>query len=176
MKRFLLLLVVVLVFGFVWWTSRRDDGGGGKAPDEQLAEHTRAMCKIAKAGIDHPDDGVRKLFRYYGQQGPAIASEWAHLLVLIERIDDDRKHDDRARLAARRIHAPAIACQRTFQRFADAVEDDEAASARLQRGVDRLGRTLEILFGQDGGALAPVPFAATERLDLMLRAATVAPR
>jgi hypothetical protein len=164
MKRWLLLLVVVLVFGFVWWSSR----GSRKAPDERLADHTRRLCKIAAAGIEHPDDGVRAMFHYYGKQGPTMAKDWADLLVLIERIDDDRAHDERARLASRRLHAPAIACARTFQQFAKAVEDDEDASSRLQRGVDRLGRTIELILGGGGARALLPPLAGADALDAVL--------
>jgi hypothetical protein len=163
MKRLFLFLVVVLVIGMVWCTTR----DSRKLPDERLADHTRAMCKIAAAGIDAPDDGVRRMFRYYGDQGPTMAKEWAELLVLIERIDDDRAHDERARQASRRIQAPAIRCAQTFQRFADAVERDHKASARLQRGLDRFGRTIEILFGGKGGALVPGPLAPAWPLDVL---------
>ena len=163
MKRWFLFVVVVVVIGLVWWSQR----GEARAPDQRLANHARAMCKIAAAGVEHPDDGVARMFRYYGTQGPAMAHDWAELLVIIERIDDDRAHDDRARLAARRIYAPAAACLDTFQRFADAVEDDPAASARVERGMTRFGRTLEILFG-GGGDFLRQPFGGLGRLDALI--------
>ena len=151
MKRVVLFLVVALVIALVWWMTR----DGRRLPDERIADHTRAMCKIAKAGIEAPDDGVKRMFRYHGEHGPVMARDWAELLVLIERIDDDRAHDERARVAARRIHAPAARCAQTFQRFAEAVERDPAAKARLERGLERFSRTLEILFGNGGRGLAP---------------------
>ena len=163
MKRWLLVLVVVVVFGLVWWSQR----GRGLAPDERLAGHARAMCQIAAEGVEHPDDGVARMFHYYGRRGPAMAHDWAELLVLIERIDDDRAHDDRARLAAKRMHAPAAACAETFSRFAQAVEDDPAASARLDRGMKRFGRTLEILLGGSGDFLR-APFGDLSRLAPLL--------
>lgn len=163
MKRWWLVLVVLVVLGLVWWTSR----GSRSAPDERLAAHTRALCKIAGAGVEHPDDGVARLFRYYGDRGPAMARDWAELLVLIERIDDDRAHDQRAALAARRLHAPAAACAETFARFAEAVESDPAASARLERGVRRLSRTIEIIAG-GGGAAGWLPLPGVGQLDALL--------
>ena len=169
MKRWSLVLAVAIVFGLVW-SSRRD---GGRLPDERIADHTRAMCKIAAAGVRAPDEGVQRLFRYYGDHAPTMAKEWAELFVIIERIDDDRAHDERARQAARRIHAPAIACARTFQQFAEAVEHDEAASARLQRGLERLGRTIEIISGNGGrAALFPLPLEQVQaaRLDALVGA------
>ena len=155
MKRVVLFLVVALVIALVWWMSR----DGRRSPDERIADHTRELCKIAKAGIEAPDDGVRRMFRYHGDKGPAMARDWAELLVLIERIDDDRAHDERARLAARRIHAPAARCAQTFQRFADAIERDPAAKQRLERGLERFSRTLEILFGGKRSAGVPAPLA-----------------
>ena len=163
MKRAILFLVVVIVIGLVWWSQR----GAALAPDQRLANHAQAMCKIAAAGALHPDDGVARLFRYYGERGPAMAHDWAELLVIIERIDDDRAHDDRARLAQRRIYAPAAACLDTFQRFADAVEDDPAASARVERGMTRFSRTIEILFG-GGRDFLHQPFGGLDRLDALL--------
>ncbi|HVV82158.1 MAG TPA: hypothetical protein VHE35_03735 [Kofleriaceae bacterium] len=163
MKRVLLVLVAVVVFALVWWVAR----GSRKAPDERLAEHTRAMCKIAAGGISDPDDGVRRMFRYYGEQGPTMAKEWAELLVTIERIDDDDAHDARARLASRRLRAPAIACAQTFQRFGDAIERSPEASARVERGVERFSRTLEILFGEDGGAVLTAPFGGVDGMNAL---------
>ena len=152
MKRWFLFLVVVVVIALVWWTSR---GRGVGAPDQRLAGHARALCKIAAHGAEHPDDGVRQMFRYYAERGPAMAKDWAELLVVIEAIADDDAHDARARLAARRVHEPLAACARTFERFGQAVEEDPEASARLERGMTRLGRTLEILMG--GGNLFTAP-------------------
>ena len=37
----------------------------------------------------------------------------------------------------------------TWMEFFEAVDDDPAADALLERGVERLGRTLEIIFGED---------------------------
>ena len=166
MKRLVLVIVVLVVFGVVWWAAR----GGGKAPDQRLADHARALCKIAAAGADDPEAGVGQMFRYYRERGPAMARDWAALLVAIERIDDDRAHDERARLAARRLHAPLAACAPTFERFGRAVEADPAASARLQRGMERLGRTIEILVGGGGGDLLRMPLGDLGRKDGMLSA------
>lgn len=139
-----LVIVVIAAVGTFWLTARDRP----PTPDERIVAHTRALCGIAEDGIAAPRDGVARLFRYHGDHGPAMARDWAELLVLIERIDDDRAHDRRAREAARRIHAPMRRCEPIFERFARAVEGDPAASALLERGMTRLGRTLEILFGK----------------------------
>ena len=135
---------------------------GRPAPDERIARHHRAMCTIAEQGAKAPRDGVRKMFRYHGEKGPDMARDWAELLVLIERIDDDRRHDERARQAAKRIHKPLLDCAAAFERFSDAVAKDPEASELLERGVTRLSRTLEILFGGKQSS----PLEALELLDL----------
>lgn len=118
------------------------------APDERLAGHFRKLCEIAEDGIDHPQRGVRNLMRYHGDHGPDMVEAFAATLVLIERIEDDDLHDARAELARDRINAPLDACEETWVDFADAVEEDPEASRILKTGVERLGRTLEIIFSQ----------------------------
>jgi hypothetical protein len=124
------------------------------APDERLASHLRALCQVAEQGIDDPRAGVRTMMRYYGDHGPDMLEAFGATLVTIERIDDDAAHDRRAGVARDRIQAPLLACAETFAEFAEAVEADPEASAILERGVTRLGRTLEILFGESRGARA----------------------
>jgi hypothetical protein len=53
----------------------------------------------------------------------------------------------RAREARRVMAAPLHACSGALSRFGEAVEHDEAAQAHLQRALDRLARTLQLLFG-----------------------------
>lgn len=124
-----------------------------RAPDDKLAGHLDAMCTIARLGIDSPDDGVRNLFAYFGENSPAMLHTFGQLLVEIERIDDDARHDARARQAHQRLRARLVACNQTWQRFGEAIERDEKASRRLERGLDRFGRTIEIIFGQGMGSL-----------------------
>jgi hypothetical protein len=144
MKRGWWLVIAVLVALVLVWVLR---GGARKAPDEKLAAHGRALCAIAEKGERAPRDGVRALMRYYGDHAPAMARDWAELIVLIERIDDDRAHDDRARLAGKRIREPLERCQSSFERFGRAIEADPEAAAILDRGVKRLSRTFELIFG-----------------------------
>lgn len=117
-------------------------------PDEKLADHLDNLCAVAERGIKSPDDGVRRLFAYFGENGPAMLHTFGDLLVTIERIEDDRRHDERARVANRRLRARLMACRTTWERFGEAVERDRDASRRLERGLDRFGRTLEIILGQ----------------------------
>ncbi len=143
----LVLVVVVLVIVWLLW------GGSpsrGKAPDDRLAAHYAQLCVIAEKGAERPRKGVEKLFRFYGEHAPAIAHDFAELVVLIERIEDERAHDQRARAAARRMYAPLRSCERALQRFGRAIESDREAQKRLERGLERLSRTLEILLGGPG--------------------------
>jgi hypothetical protein len=158
----------LLVAGLVVAIAAGCDAGRA-APDERIAAHHRAMCKIAEQGAKAPVDGVRTMFRYYGEKGPDMARDWADLLVMIERIDDDRRHDDRARQAAKRIHAPLLSCARTFERFSEAVAEDPEASELLEHGVTRLSRTLEILFGSQKWSPLDLPRQIESRVDDLVR-------
>lgn len=64
-----------------------------------------------------------------------------------ERLAGRYRHDERAREAGRTLRAPLNACGDTFARFFEAVDGDDRAKAILSRGFERLGRTLELLFG-----------------------------
>jgi hypothetical protein len=152
----------------------RSDDRKGKAPDERMADHTRELCKIAKRGIDNPVDGVRRTFRYYGDHGPNMAHDFADLLVLIERIDDDEAHDRRAVQARRTMERPAIECAATFDRFGRAIENSPEAQAIIERNFERFSRTLEILFGE-GAAWLPMPGQAP-RVGTLLDAVRASPR
>jgi hypothetical protein len=132
-------------------------------PDERLAGHFTDLCKIARGHIDKPDRGLQKLGRYLDKHAGAITGAYGELIALIERIEDDRAHDERARRARERITKPTIACQRDWERFARAVEQDPEATERLQRAGQRLSRTLEILFGARV-ELADLPAAIAGRL------------
>lgn len=142
-------------------------------PDERLAKHLEKLCRIAEDGVDDPEAGVRKMMRYHGDHGPDMLEDFGDTLVLIERIDDDDEHDRRARRARDRIHAPLLACAETWDDFAQAVESDPEASAILERGVDRLARTLEILAGAGArDAVSPLdPRALLRGFDVQARRA-----
>ena len=77
--------------------------------------------------------------------------DYGDLVSSIERIRDDRRHDERAREAGKVLRAPLHECADTLERFADAVEADDEASAKVTRAFDRLGRTLQLLFGDEAG-------------------------
>lgn len=148
--RWKLVLLLVLV-GLVWFYR----SGDSKAPDQKLAGHLQGICKIAKANTDSPERGVRRLFAYLGKNSPAMMKEFGDTLVLIERIDDERAHDRRARLAGKRIRRPMERCERDMTRFFEAVENSREASALLNRGAERFGRTLELMFGGAEGMGLP---------------------
>jgi hypothetical protein len=133
------------------------------APDERLAEHFDAMCDIARKGIDSPEKGIRKLGRYVGKHLDDMLGDFGGTISTIEGIDDDERHDDRARTARDRIAAPLAACEADWERFADAVESDPDASAVLMRAIERLNRTLEILLSSKQLDFRDLPAQLRER-------------
>ncbi|HVK76552.1 MAG TPA: hypothetical protein VM734_24670 [Kofleriaceae bacterium] len=137
-------------------------------PDERLAGHFRKLCRIAERGIEAPDEGVRRLMRYYGDHGPDMLAAFGETLVTIERIDDDRAHDQRARVARDRLRTPLDECAETWEEFGDAIAADPVASERLERGVERLARTLNIILGEDAATLAPWPDTIARRIEAAL--------
>lgn len=138
-----LLILIVVVSVIVWLYPSEEPRRG---PDDNLVAYVGGMCKVMDRHIDQPNDGVDALFRYYGQHTPDMMKQFGDLLVEIERIHDDRAHDARARKANHKLRKAFKRCERTAERFAEAVERNPRARAKLERGVDRLGRTLEIIF------------------------------
>ena len=146
MRKAFWIVLLILVVVFVWWY-RKD---GNDTPDKKLSSHFAALCDVMRDNVDSPSTGVDRVFGYLGENSPAMLEQFGATLVTIERIADDNAHDRRAEEAARRIRAPLIACQGTFERFISAVEDDPAALRKAQRGLERFDRTLQILFGSKG--------------------------
>lgn len=127
------------------------------APDEQLADHFEELCGIAKANTATPKAGVKKLGGYLVRHLDDILGDFGSTIVEIETVRDDAKHDDRARLARDRIHGPWIACQRDWERFWVAVDQDPEASELANRAAERLGRTFEIIFSSKPFRLRDLP-------------------
>ncbi len=117
-----------------------------KAPDERLATRFDELCEIARANVGTPVRGVHKLGSYMGKHTGDILGDWGATISTIERIPDDEKHDDRARVARDRIRKPLRACERDWARFGEAVESNPEASALVERFSVRLNRTIEIIF------------------------------
>ncbi len=120
-----------------------------KDPDQKLADRFDDLCEIAADNVETPETGVRKLGRYLGSHTDDILGDLGGTIQLIERIDNDDAHDARAQIARERIGKPLRECEQTWMEFFEAVEADPEADALLERGVARLGRTLEIIFGED---------------------------
>jgi hypothetical protein len=116
------------------------------APDERLAGRLQKMCTIARDNVDTPERGVRTLGHYLGDHIDDVLSDWGATIATIEKIPDDKAHDDRARLARERLLEPLHGCERDWNRFFQAVEADPKASELVQHAVERLGRTFEIIF------------------------------
>ncbi len=134
------------------------------APDEELADHFEELCDIAGANIDTPKRGVQKLGRYLGRHLDDMLGDFGSTIVTIEKISDDTKHDERARLARDRMQKPWHACQRTWEKFWIAVDEDPEASELANRAAERLGRTFEIIFSSAPLDLRRLPQAFGQNL------------
>ena len=119
-----------------------------EAPDVRLAGRLAAMCEIARGNIATPERGLRKLGGYLGKHLGDITGELGDTIATIEKIADDDKHDERARVARDRIRKPVHSCEDDWNRFGEAVDKDPAATELLVETNERLGRTLQILIGE----------------------------
>ena len=144
-KKFVGVIATVLL-GW-WWVGGGDDNELAKsgAPDQELAAHYDGLCKVIRSNVRSPKQGVEKMFAYLGRHSPAMFKLFGDTLVLIERTEDDEAHDKRAKKARNTMQAPLIRCAPHLEKFFGAVEQDPEASALLARGLERLGRTIEII-------------------------------
>ncbi|HEU5056002.1 MAG TPA: hypothetical protein VFU21_05735 [Kofleriaceae bacterium] len=140
-----LVALVLLLVVLLWW--RRTDSS--RAPDQRLASRIDDLCQIAAKHVTKPRLGVKKWFAYLGAHSPDMLEQTGNMFVAIERIADDEKHDERARLAARRLHPVLQRCEKPLDDFFRAVEADPEANELFTRGMERFSRTLAILSGAD---------------------------
>ena len=138
-------LAGALVAGGVVMTMRSGCLSKSQAPDERFAGRLDDLCAIARKHIDSPEIGVRALGRYMDKHTGDMLGEWGDTIAAIERIPDDKKHDDRARLARDRMRKPVLACSADWVAFNHAVERDPKAKALVERFAERLQRTFEII-------------------------------
>ena len=117
------------------------------APDQRVAKRLGDVCDIARDNVKTPEKGVRKLGAYLDKNVDKLLGDYGAMFAAIERIPDDKKHDDRARVARDRLMKAA--CPRDMDRFANAIQNDPAAAALVERFMERLQRTLEIISGQE---------------------------
>lgn len=157
-------LVTALVAGGAVYGIR---GGcvNSTAPDEELADHFEELCEIAGDNIDTPKKGVKKIGRYFARHLDDILGDFGSTIVTIEKISDDRKHDERARLARDRMQRPWMECRNEWQQFWIAVDGDPEASEMANRAMDRLGRTFEIIFNSRNVDLRNLPDAFLNKID-----------
>jgi hypothetical protein len=139
--------VVALVLAGGAFGAYRMSGCLSKEPDQKLASRFDDLCDIAHDGVDDPVRGVNKLGRYLGRHTDDMLGEFGATIATIEKVSDDDAHDRRAHVARERISKPLIECAETWDEFGNAIEGSPEAVEILERGIDRLGRTLEILFG-----------------------------
>jgi hypothetical protein len=147
-RKLLLVLVPVVAFGVYRSTRDRD-----RAPDDRIGSRLAKVCPIAKANIETPLRGVDAMGRYFADNAPSILHDFAELTAMIERIDDPRKHDRRAEVAHTHMFAPVSRCHRDLERFAEAIDEDDAAKERWEERTARVGRTIGILLGETPDAL-----------------------
>ena len=140
-----IVALVVLLLVILWW--RR--GSSSHTPDQRLASRIDDLCQIAAKHVERPKVGVVKWFSYLGAHAPDMLEQTGAMFVEIERIPDDRAHDERARQAARRLHPVLQRCEKPLNDFFQAVEADPEANQIFTRGMDRFSRTLAILSGAD---------------------------
>lgn len=136
-----------------------------KAPDERLAKRFDELCEIARDNVQSPVRGVRKLGRYMAKHTGELLGDFGSTIAAIERIPDDARHDDRARLARDRLRKPLRACERDWARFGEAIEANPEASAMMERFSVRLNRTFEILFSGMAFDLKSLPMQIDAALD-----------
>jgi hypothetical protein len=118
-----------------------------QAPDRKVGETFDKVCAIAKKNVDTPERGVRELGRYFSAHLGDLTGAMGDTVAMIESIRDDERHDKRAREAREAMFAPLRACQTDLLEFAQAVSEDEQATALMNRAGERLGRTIDIIFG-----------------------------
>ncbi len=159
------LVVALAVVGGSFYGIREMKGCiSSAAPDTKLAGHLDDICKIARANIDTPARGVKKLGGFLGAHLGDMMGELGDTLAAIETTRDDAKHDERARTARSRILAPLRVCAGDLDQFAQAVSSDEEASELMAHFSERFNRTIEIIVGERTNVRA-----LEQRLETLLR-------
>jgi hypothetical protein len=141
--------------------TRTDDA---PPPDQKLADQFGELCRIARDNVDTPVDGVQQLGGYLATNTGAMLANVGDTITLIERISDDDEHDQRAYVARDRIWRPWMDCAEDWESFADAIENSEEASAILTHALDRLDRTLGIIFSGKHASVRELPALLLQQL------------
>jgi hypothetical protein len=144
-----------LVAGGALFAARGCIGGclsSGGSPDDKLASQFDDLCKIAKAGTKDPVKGVKKLGYYLVGHTGDMMKNFGDTIAAIESIKDDAQHDARARAARGTMLAPLAACHDTWEQFGEAVEGNPDAAEMVNHAMDRLERTVNIIFAGNPSA------------------------
>jgi hypothetical protein len=136
------LVIAALAVGGIVFVSARGCRSPA-APDERYAEHISELCGIARRNVDKPLPGVRELGHYLDKHAGHMLKDLADTLAMIERIDDDDKHDARARKTRERW--VGAGCGEDWMDFIEAIEGDEKALALLEYRIERISRTIDII-------------------------------
>ncbi len=126
------------------------------SPEQRIANNLGGVCGIARANVETPSRGVDRLFAHLGAHTADTLRDLGALVVEVQRIDDQKRSDERARRANRVMRAPLERCSADLDRFFAAVNADHEAADKMQRGAERLERTLNLLFGANLSELAPL--------------------
>jgi hypothetical protein len=89
-----------------------------------------------------------------GSPDDKLASQknFGDTIAAIESIKDDAQHDARARAARGTMLAPLAACHDTWEQFGEAVEGNPDAAEMVNHAMDRLERTVNIIFAGNPSA------------------------
>ncbi|HET9992752.1 MAG TPA: hypothetical protein VFQ65_29660 [Kofleriaceae bacterium] len=120
-----------------------------QSPDRKVGASFEKVCSIAKRNVETPERGVRELGRYFSSHLGDLTGAWGDTIAMIESIPDDARHDERAREARKTMFEPLHACQTELLEFAQAVSEDEHATELMNHAGERLGRTIDIIFGSN---------------------------
>lgn len=135
-------LVVVAIAGGTAYTAK--GCLNRPAPDQKLAGQLEEMCEIARKGTADPVNGVKKYFGYLLDHAGDIMKNGADMVALIERIQDEEAHTERAIMARDRLNA--VACHEDWQRFHDAIRANDDAMAIFEHTNARVQRTIRTIF------------------------------
>jgi hypothetical protein len=140
MKIRAVIVVGLVVAAGVWMIQR-------SSSEERIARRLGTVCQIARDNVKTPARGVDRLFAHLDANTAETLRDLGELVVEVQRIGDEKRHAERARRANRVLRAPLESCRADLDRFSEAINGDEAATRKLEAGIERLNRTLGLLFG-----------------------------
>ena len=144
------------------------------APDEQLVSKIHDICDIARDNVTTPNDGVTKLGSYLADHAGDMYKHVVDTVALVSQITDEAKLEKRGNLARERWSEAAEECYPDWVAFAEAVDNDPKASARVDAFQHRLEHAIEVIF--QGSAFRDLPRAFSRYLTTSFHPAPSVPR